>query len=185
MPINRRTAKWLNNIFMSAIEIHDLRDFPQWLPAVAAWHHQEWLQGCQDREVDSAGALAKRIKLLQEHTDDELIPRTFLAVATTGQGEALPVGSVSIVYYHFTSQSTPGEWLTNLYVDESYRGGGVGQQLLMHAEQFAATAGIGLLRLYTRDQDSFYSKRDWRFSHQGRVQGAVVSVFDKRLNSAG
>ncbi|WP_188152386.1 GNAT family N-acetyltransferase [Teredinibacter waterburyi] len=170
---------------MSAIEIHDLRDFPQWLSAVAEWHHHEWLQGCGGRAIDSAGALAKRIKLLQEHTDDQLIPRTFLAIAKTDDGEKLPVGSVSIVYYHFTSQSTPGEWLTNLYVDEHYRCAGVGQQLLIHAEQFAATAGIGLLRLYTRDQDSFYSKRNWRFSHQGRVQGSVVSVFDKRLGGVG
>jgi len=171
---------------MDTIEIANLREYPQFVPVLARWHHWEWLRGYGDgtrnsvpENGDIAADLREREHNLRTHFGPGAVPTTF--VALTRESELRPVGSVSIVYYRFTNHRLPSEWLTNLYVLKQYRKQGIGEHLLDYVAEYATEHSINHLKLYTRDREEFYRKRDWRFSHKGLVQGSSVSVLEKWL----
>jgi len=174
-----------------AIEIANLRDYPHWVGTVASWHHQEWLSGYDKRnskainigDRDTSRDIREREHSLRTHFSDVAVPSTFVAlIRATADDEPLAIGSVSIVYYQFSKHRQPSEWVTNLYVREAFRRGGVGQQLLAFIHKFAVESDIDQLRLYTRDKEAYYRKRHWEFSHKGVVQGNSVSVLRRDVS---
>ncbi|WP_075184979.1 GNAT family N-acetyltransferase [Teredinibacter haidensis] len=173
----------------SVIEIANLRDYPELVSTVATWHHNEWLHSYRVSGKESllihrdiAEDIREREHNLRTHFSEAAVPSTFIALAVDeNTGGKTVIGSVSVVYYQFSKQRKPNEWITNLFVVEAYRNKGIGQQLLEFIHQFAAESGIAHLKLYTRDKEEFYRKRDWQFSHKGLVQGNSVSVLEKRV----
>ena len=168
-------------------EISNLREFPRFVALVAEWHHQEWLRSYRIAgkpqalvKRDISEDVREREHNLRTHFDDNSVPSTFVALVTEN-GTKKVIGSVSIVYYQFSKQRKPTEWVTNLFVLEEYRNQGVGQQLLEFIHRFATENNIRHLKLYTRDKEAFYRKRNWDFSHKGLVQGNAVSVLERRL----
>ncbi len=178
---------------MSAIEysIANLRDFPQFVPELARWHHSEWLKGYADlarrqtiSDKDVSKDIHERELNLHSHFGEAPVPSTFIAVcdkATNGSAKPEVIGSVSIVYYKFSHHRVPSEWLTNLYVLDAFRKQGIGEKLLEFMSDFAAENKIEQLKLYTKDKENFYRKRNWAFSHKGLVQGSAVTVLEKRF----
>ncbi|SMF20652.1 Acetyltransferases [Alteromonadaceae bacterium Bs31] len=171
------------------IEIENLRDHPQFVPVLASWHHSEWLKGYagstrEQRQPDRQHGqdMQEREQALRSHFSVGPVPSTFIALlnnSENGSTERKVIGSVSIVHYKFSHHRMPSEWLTNLYVLEEYRQQGIGQQLLDYISEFAADNQILHLKLYTKDKEAYYRKRDWIFSHKGLVQGGSVSVLEK------
>ena len=165
-----------------ATVISNLIEYPDWIPIVAVWHHEEWLRGQRAREGlhldDRAIAQKKeeRESLLATHIEAGSIPVTFIA-----HEAERPVGSVSLVHYQFTQNQQPTEWLTNLFVLPEHRGRGIGDRLLSHALRYAQHHKVARLMLYTSEHASFYRKRQWRSLNRGIVQGQKVDILDYLL----
>lgn len=162
------------------LHICNLTERPNWLKTLAAWHHQEWIKGCSSPPSKALFEkhLQDRERHLTKHLALDSLP-TSLVASVGGK----PVGCVSLVCYQFTVNQQPQEWLTNLFVDVSYRRQGIATQLLICAEDRAVELGCLGLQLYTRNQASFYSKRGWQQTGTGRVQGHVVSILKKTFNN--
>lgn len=165
---------------LNKLQISTLAEFPEWVPILARWHHEEWLRGQEGDELalagDSQNKLARREDLLNKHCDAEDIPQTFV----THQAH-IPVGSASIVRYRFSLQQRSSEWLTNVYVLPEFRRKGIARRLIDYACAQAKILGVQELKLYTSDQAKFYQKLGWKAHGAGRVQGQTVSVFVKEL----
>lgn len=161
------------------VQIVDIKLNEAWVPIVARWHHDEWLnhheglngQGRSPRMIHKK--LLERQASLGNHLGDEPLPTTFVALLGTE-----PVGTVSVVYYNFTAANAATEWLTNLYVLPQHRCRGIASELLHAAMAYADSLAIERLLLYTNDQMAFYKKRHWRSVNNGVVQGQVVEIMD-------
>ncbi len=165
-----------------AIVISNLIEHPHWVATVSAWHHGEWLQaqsarpGASVKPSEIAKKKGERERLLASHLSDAPIPATFVAHCA-----GMPVGSVSLVYYQFTQDQRPSEWLTNLFVLPNNRYQGIGDGLLRHALRYAQHHDVARLMLYTNDRAAFYRKRQWRPVNRGIVQGQKVDILDYLL----
>ncbi len=163
-------------------QISNLTQQAQWVPAIAGWHHQEWLrthEGLEGRHRSSEalqGKLTQREASLSAHINEETLPVTF--VAHRGN---FPLGTVSLVYYQFTNDKKPSEWLTNLFVLPDFRRQGIADRLLKHALAYAQAQNLPRLMLYTSSSANFYHKRQWRRVNRGIVQGLKVDIMDYKL----
>ncbi|MFL0803744.1 MAG: GNAT family N-acetyltransferase [Agarilytica sp.] len=165
-----------------APSIIDLTQQPSWAPTIARWHHEEWLKNHSGLEGRARSAehiakkLAQREHSLAQHLNDDPLPTTFVA-----HRKEVPIGTVSLVYYQFTQDKRPSEWLTNLYVLPELRRQGVAGALLEHALQYACEHDLPCLMLYTSTSADFYRKRRWRTINKGIVQGLKVDIMDYKL----
>lgn len=160
-------------------DIVDLRSVPQFVSQVARWHHGEWLKGrspnddapLQTTSQYSLTSVRDREHNLRAHLSAAAIPTSFIAHCNQQ-----PLGTVSLVNYQFSKEQHPRQWLTNLFVAETFRGQGIALSLLRHCMQYASGIGLKELNLYTRGLEGFYLKQGWQYSHRGRVQGQTVEV---------
>lgn len=171
----------------SSYTISHLREHPEWVSEIASWHHREWLKGYNEshrlepfRAQDFADDVREREHNLRSHLSGTTVPATFVAYTDTGIREQA-IGSISVVYYQFSKHRKPSEWITNLFVLEEWRCRGVGEALLNTILHYAQCHNISQLRLYTRDKEDYYRKRNWEFCHTGLVQGNTVSVLTRVL----
>lgn len=162
------------------LHICNLNERPHWLKILAAWHHQEWVQGCSSPPSKALFErhLHDREQHLTKHLTLDSLPTSLVASI-----DDKPVACVSLVYYQFTVGQQAQEWLTNLFVDVEYRRQGIATQLLICVEDYAVELGFLGLQLYTRNQADFYCKRGWQQTGTGRVQGHTVSILKKTFNN--
>lgn len=160
------------------IQISNLREFAHWVPTVSRWHHEEWFKasGLPADDPTIEEKYLEREAALRDHLADKTLPVTFVA-----HNGGNPIGTVSLVYYTFKDNQAPREWLSNLYVVPEYRCSGIASELLDVALNYARDLRLQRLYLYTRDQENFYKKRNWRFLMYGKVQQQRVSVLDFQL----
>ncbi len=153
------------------MQIFALQQYPDRIQELAEWHQVEWR--ASGRQVP----IARRIQRLQSHLQTPGLPNTWLAL----EGDRL-LGSVSLVDYVFHADCIPSAWVANLFVVPRFRGRGLGQHLLAHAEAVARETGLQRLYLFTPDQRQFYARRNWQFLHQARVQGQWADVMTKPMD---
>ena len=155
------------------LRICNLADYPEFLPLLARWHHEEWLKGWGLLKPGvSAKSLARRVEVLRSHMLDTLLPRSFVALY---DGE--PIASVSLVYFGLSTQQPQSLWLTNLYVPLLLRNKGLGALMLNYALDYASEHEKNQSRilLYTRDKEAYYRRRGWQDAGSGRVQGQAAT----------
>lgn len=168
---------------MESIQISNLGEHESWIPTIALWHHNEWLnthEGLEGRDRSPEvieRKLHERHTSLQKHICSDVLPTTFVAHQNNE-----PLGTVSLVYYQFTNDHCPTEWLTNLFVRPENRQQGIASMLLSCAVNFADACELPRLLLYTDDQVEFYRKRNWRSINRGLVQGKKVEIMDYVLH---
>lgn len=164
------------------LQISNLTQRASWLPVIAQWHHSEWLKnhqglGGRDRCPEALQSkLQQREDALSDHLNDVPLPTTFVS----HRGD-VPIGTVSLVYYQFTKDHQPSEWLTNLFVLSDFRRQGIAEALLRHALTYAMQQQLPRLMLYTSNCANFYLKRQWRKINRGIVQGQKVDIMDYKL----
>lgn len=77
---------------------------------------------------------------------------------------------------------TGGEWLDDLWIDQSCRGIGLGSALLAQAEAEIAARGIDLARLrVVRGNDAaiaFYRRRNWRLAREYRHERLPIDILE-------
>jgi predicted N-acetyltransferase YhbS len=160
---------------MAEWAIADLVEHPEWLDSVVEWQHAEWLRlsdAAALSQAELSKALHERQLHLRAHLTRDPIPRTFVAHA---DGQA--VGSVSLVRY--ASDPDAKLWVTNLYVQPSWRYQGIGSALLAHGEAAARELEAQDLWLYSHDAADYYLKSGWRWEKTAELRGCRVEVLRK------
>ena len=154
---------------MSEIRIHDLADFPHWLPVISGWFHEEWrdIYGDQtptDIEQRLAATLAR-----------DRIPTALVAVA---DGEV--IGTIALRDQALAMQPN-SPVVTGLFVVPHYRRRGVAAQLLRAAENKAREIGLSKLFLFTQTPHAFYGAYGWSCYQEAPMYSSRVMVLEKWL----
>lgn len=148
------------------MQIVDLRDAPQHIPQLAAWHHEQWSY------LNPGKTLEHRIEKMRDHLEPAPLPRTFVAVAAHG----LPMGSASLVAHDMDTHPELTPWLASVFVAPIHRQKGIGAALVRAVMEAAREAGIATLYLFTPDQEAFYRALGWRTLSQERYRGDDVTI---------
>lgn len=133
------------------MQIIDLRQAPEHLATLAAWHHDEWSY------LNPGKTLADYQLGMQEYLAEGEIPSMLIAV----EGDQL-LGSSSIIASDMDDQPQLTPWLANVYVHADQRGRGLGAALVKAAMGMAARLQLTQLYLFTPDQETFYTRLGWR-----------------------
>ena len=150
----------------SDIRIVDLRDAPQHIPQLAAWHHEQWSY------LNPGKTLEHRIENLRDHLEPTELPRTFIAVAEHGT----PLGSASLVAHDMDSHPELTPWLASVFVAPIHRKKGIGAALVQRVMAAAGEAGIERLTLFTPDQEAFYQSLGWHTIAKELYRGDEVTI---------
>lgn len=146
------------------MQIVDLKDAPQHLPTLAAWHQAQWSY------LNPAGSLASRIEKMQAHLVDRLIPSTFIAL-----DEEL-LGSAAIVASDMDTRPELSPWLASVFVAPAHRNKGIGAALVKQVVARAKQTGIETLYLFTPDREPFYQTLGWQTLYKEPYRGSEVTV---------
>ena len=145
-----------------AVRIDELADHPDLVETLAGWHWAAWGQ---------PDALPHWIDTLRGRAHRDRIPTTFVAMA----GDQ-PIGSVSIVERDMTTHPDLGPWLAAVYVEPSFRGRGVGSDLVRQAVRRAADLGATRVYIYTDDAPGFYERLGWSTVVEEEYEGHRVAI---------
>jgi GNAT superfamily N-acetyltransferase len=114
------------------------------LPAIAAWHRDEWGSDWEQQVLHSI--------------NKDKIPTIYVAIDGNN-----PVGTAMLVNDDMITHPELSPWLGGVYVKKEYRGRGIGLLLSQHAMQEAARMGINQLWLYTTSARKLYEKLGWQY----------------------
>lgn len=134
------------------ISLGFLADFPEHHPQVT-----DWL--C--RAFGNAQSRAFFDSIVVSSLKKSGLPVTFIA----RDGDRL-VGTVGLWRSDLLSRQDLTPWLAALYVDEAYRGRGIGQQLQAHGVEMARQAGCEALYLYATFT-GYYERHGWEMLGEG------------------
>ena len=139
------------------VEFRLLKECPEVIPTLVGWIYEHWLP------YDPSLTEERLVEGFRERLHDDRLPLTIVAFR-----EGDPVGVISLKTEEAPELNEIAEgspWLGSLHVIESFRGVGIGSQLLHLSGAVAAKLGYRHIFLYTSDPDnvSWYKK-----------QGAVV-----------
>ena len=151
------------------MHIDYLADHPEFLPAVAHWHHEEWSYIRPGDTVE-----ARTLRLRAECGRGE-IPTTFVAFSGS-----TPIGSAMLIAHDMDTHLELTPWLAGVFVAPDYRGRGIGSALVRHVVDFATGLGVKRLYLFTPDAERMYSRLGWSVLDRTRYRGAdaVVMSYD-------
>lgn len=153
------------------MEVIFLADEPQHLPLVAHWYMREWghLSGMTNEQQE--------IEKLRAYLHRNQLPLILLAKAA-----GKPVGAAQLKYHEMDIYPDREHWLGGVYVDEPYRGRGIGRQLVEQA--FAVAKKLAVSRLYLQTEDhsgGLYARLGWQPLEQVRYKGIDVLVMDRSV----
>lgn len=153
------------------MKIIDLKQQPQHIEQIAAWHFAEWAH------LNPSRTQAMLIQEMQAYLSEVFLPSMFIAL----DGKQV-LGTSSIVMEDLGTRPDLSPWLANVYVAESQRGRGLGNQLVSFAMQQAKQAGLTQLYLFTPDQQAFYERLGWQFLCTEHLQGHAETVMQIDLS---
>lgn len=142
-----------------------LVDHPQYIPTLAAWHHEMW---SHLNPGDTEAARADRLRL---HTGRPGIPTTLLAL----EGETL-LGSASLVQNDLTTHPHLTPFLASVYVAPAHRHQGVASALVRRMRDEVTQLGLPQFYLITPDQQRLYARLGWREVEQVYYRGELVTL---------
>lgn len=151
--------------------IHDLRDRPDLLDAVAA---AIWLTFWQRK----GRALADLQAGFRKHLAPGDLPFTLAA-----EIDGAFAGTVSLIACDEPERSDLAPWLAALWVAPEHRKSGLGADLVTEIERRAAVLGIARIYLSARSAIApFYEKRGWRAIDR-EIGPAKLVILERRLSS--
>ena len=152
------------------MDIVNLRDVPQLLPLLAAWHHVQW------EYLNPGRTLAQRIADMQPQLLDELVPSTWVAIES---GAAL--GSASLLQHDMDTHPELAPWLASVFVAPEFRRLGIAATLVRRVMHEARAGGIDTVHLFTPDQARFYAGLGWEVVVEENYMGDRVTLMQARL----
>jgi GNAT superfamily N-acetyltransferase len=151
------------------MEIVNLRQIPEVIPTLAAWHHAQW------GELNPQKSLDTRIAGLELHLAEAPVPTTFVALE-----DELPLGSASLVLHDLPTHSHLSPWLASVYVAAEHRRRGIGGQLVRRVMGESRRLGVETLYLFTLDQEKFYAELGWSLLERSEYRGFPIVVMQWR-----
>lgn len=153
--------------------IFDLKDQPQHIPTLAAWHHQQW------SHLNPGSTLQSRIEKMHSHyLSDMPIPRMFVWVE-----EDEVVGSAALVECDMDSRPELTPWLASVFVRPDSREMGIGAALIERVMAYAQDLEFAELFLFTPDKEHFYQNMGWQTIASDVYHGEPVTVMKVALAS--
>ena len=155
------------------MKIDFLGNWPEFIPELAALLHNEWA------DLYAAAGIAEedlRNILLQRKSTDQL-PITLIAV-----DNGLLVGAGSLKLDEPGSKEGVSPWIGGLYIKSTFRGRGLGRDLVLALESKAKEFGVTALYLSADTAVDFYLKLGWQVLERVESFGVRdVAVMTKRL----
>lgn len=151
------------------MQILNLKNQPEHIPQLAAWHQHEWAA------LNPGQTLEQRLEYMQSYLSDDLVPSTFIAL-----GPDL-MGSAAITANDMDTRPELTPWLASVFVAPGYRNQGIGSRLVRHAMLQAEAAGIATLFLFTPDRVSFYQRLGWQSLMTEHYRGHSVTIMRVEL----
>lgn len=152
------------------IRIEYLADFPEWVPVVAKWHHDQW------SHLNPGRSLSERIAEYELKHGRKQIPTTVVGLL----GDQ-PVGSASLIEHDMDTHLELTPWLASVFVSPAHRGRGFGSALVRRIEAEAQSLGTEVLYLFTPDRESLYARMDWKPMLKEEYRGEQVVVMEKKM----
>lgn len=150
--------------------IQDLRQEPQHIPTLAAWHHRQW------QALNPGDTLERRIARMQHYLGDSLLPTTVIY-----KHRQLLAGSAALVESDMDGHPELSPWLASVYVDQPFRYQGIGSALVIHVMELARQAGFAKLYLFTPDKAGFYRQLGWSKMTDEDYHGQRVTLMQASL----
>jgi N-acetylglutamate synthase-like GNAT family acetyltransferase len=147
------------------IDIDYLTGHPEFIPAIAAWHHDEWAY------LRPGDTIEARTKRLCAELGYRQIPTT--VVAFCGQQV---FGSAQLIKHDMDTHMELTPWLAGVYTAAEYRHQGIASALIGRIIEEARTLGVGKFYLYTPSAEAFYVKLGWKTIEKTRYKNTDVTV---------
>lgn len=154
------------------MEIDYLVDHPEFIPALARWHHAQW------SDLSPEGTIEHRMVELRAHVRGGL-PTTVVAHAG-----GVPLGSASLVESDMDTRPDLTPWLASVFVAPENRRRGIGSVLVERVVDEARAIGVDVLHLFTMDQERLYARLGWSVLERARYRDHDVVVMHRRLEPA-
>lgn len=148
-----------------------LADYPQSVPVIAKWVFDHWGKMYRMLSVE------EQIERLSSRLNKGGFPIAFVAMV-----DDEPAGTASLKLREMTTHPHLEHWLGTVYVDEKFRGNGIGTALVVHAVQAARSLGVETLYLHTPDKEDFYWRLGWKMVERPVYFDMDVTVMRKRLS---
>jgi N-acetylglutamate synthase-like GNAT family acetyltransferase len=152
------------------MRIEYLADYPELVPVIAQWHHDQWSY------MNPGRSISERISEYRKQHGRRQIPTPVVALV-----EDQPVGSASLIKHDMDTHEELTPWLASVFVSPQHRGRGIGSSLVQRIEKEAESLGIEVLYLFTPDQESLYARLQWKVLFHEEYKGERVVVMKKRL----
>lgn len=160
-----------------------LADYPQFIPTIAAWIHQEW-HSFYPSETEAQIAAE-----LKTHLSRDRVPLTIVALDQALGKAAQPklVGTVTLM--HGKTEAPPeyadlSPWLASLYVIAEKRGAGIGRLLMQRALEEADRLDLPSVYLWTEKIElmNWYQRLGWQTIAQAEFQQQTIQImrYDRR-----
>lgn len=155
------------------MQIDYLGNWPEYIPELAGLLHNEWADLYQ-----AAGINKEELRsILEQRTTKDKLPITLIAVKA---GELVGAGSLKLDEPGTKDGVSP--WIGGMYVKSSYRGLGIGRDLVLALESKAKELGVTALYLSADTAVDFYLKLGWQVLERVESFGVRdVAVMTKRL----
>jgi GNAT superfamily N-acetyltransferase len=151
------------------MQIDYLADHPEFIHALACWHHAEW---SYLRPGDTVEARTNRLRAACGRGE---IPTVFVAFS-----HGTLIGSAMLIAHDMDTRMDLTPWLAGVFVSPDYRRRGIGSALVGRVIECAAALGVKRLYLYTPGAEQMYSRLGWSALDRARYRGAdfVVMSYD-------
>ncbi len=97
----------------------------------------------------------------------------------------VPVGTAALIRSDLESRPDLTPWLAGLFVLPAFRGQGYATALVRRVEEFAASAGVSVLWLYTSTAEALYARLGWERVGLEDERGEPVVLMRRKLSRAG
>jgi GNAT superfamily N-acetyltransferase len=150
------------------LRLEYLADHVSHLPRLAKWHHAEF------GYLNPANTVERYVERLTSSLQTPDLPTTLTALRDDTLLSASLVRQ-TITHPHLSP------WLSSVYVDPQYRGGGIASALVGRVEQVAAEIGAEKIYLFTPSSEKLYAGLGWRLMEYSRYQGLKIAIMSKAL----
>jgi GNAT superfamily N-acetyltransferase len=157
----------------SEITVQLLADYPSLIPSIGEIRWREW------GHPPEPEALGWWVEVTAKEAGRSGLPITWVAVDAKGQG----VGAVGLNKFDIDERLDRSPWVIGMIVVDSFRGQGIGGQLLATLEVWVKSNGFRRLWVATGGQAvAFYQKYGWELSESfQKITGDEVTILLKDL----
>lgn len=152
------------------------------IPVVSRWLFSEWYDCYIEWGVKSVEGAINDLENFWVQMNDTNPPIQFMLVAAVN---SQPVGCVAVddkdMLFPPSFTLKECQWLTDVYVLDSFRGKGLGKKLVVAAQKKAKEMGIKKLQLVTENHHEFYKKLGWNRKREFIYSGKQYKYMIKDL----